>query len=111
MQTNWNNKAANSCCSLNPHCSENGMFGTEEMDEIIPAVEFAREKGINCIGPVAPVPYFQKQQAVFMILLLQCIMIRVISAKTYGFKIRSGKRQFGRWYKYNFRPADYSCFG
>ena len=64
---------------LNPHCSENGMFGTEEMDEIIPAVEFAREKGINCIGPVAPDTYFQKQQAVFMILLLQCIMIRVIS--------------------------------
>ncbi len=45
---------------LNPHCSENGMFGTEEMDEIIPAVEFAREKGINCIGPVAPDTVFSK---------------------------------------------------
>ena len=36
------------------------MFGTEEMDEIIPAVEFAREKGINCIGPVAPDTVFSK---------------------------------------------------
>jgi 4-hydroxythreonine-4-phosphate dehydrogenase len=27
---------------LNPHCGENGLFGREEIDEIIPAIEEAR---------------------------------------------------------------------
>ncbi len=37
---------------LNPHNGEHGLFGTEEMDEIIPAVEAARKDGVNVIGPV-----------------------------------------------------------
>ena len=39
---------------LNPHCGENGLFGTEEIDEIIPAIEAAKEKGIQAIGPIPP---------------------------------------------------------
>jgi 4-hydroxythreonine-4-phosphate dehydrogenase len=39
---------------LNPHCGENGLFGTEEIDEIIPAIEEAKAEGINAIGPVPP---------------------------------------------------------
>ncbi len=39
---------------LNPHCGENGLFGTEEIDEIIPAIEAAKAEGINAIGPVPP---------------------------------------------------------
>ena len=31
---------------LNPHCSENGLFGTEEKNEIIPAINEAKKKGI-----------------------------------------------------------------
>lgn len=40
---------------LNPHASESGMFGAEEADEIIPAIEKAREKfGIDVSGPYSP---------------------------------------------------------
>lgn len=36
---------------LNPHCGENGLFGREEIEEIIPAIKAAKERGINAIGP------------------------------------------------------------
>ncbi len=39
---------------LNPHASENGMFGTEEASEIVPAVEECRMRGINVSGPYSP---------------------------------------------------------
>lgn len=38
--------------ALNPHGGDDGLFGREEIDELIPAVEAAKEKGINCVGPV-----------------------------------------------------------
>ena len=37
--------------SLNPHCGDNGLLGTEEKDIIQPAIEAMREKGIQCFGP------------------------------------------------------------
>ncbi len=37
---------------LNPHSGENGLFGHEELDEIIPAVKHMQEKGYDVIGPV-----------------------------------------------------------
>lgn len=45
---------------LNPHCGENGMFGTEEKTEIEPAVAIAREKGIDAIGPLPPDTVFSQ---------------------------------------------------
>lgn len=45
---------------LNPHAGENGMFGTEEIDEIIPAVKSARELGIDASGPYPPDSIFSK---------------------------------------------------
>ncbi len=36
---------------LNPHCGENGLFGTEEGDAIAPAIEKARAEGIDVLGP------------------------------------------------------------
>jgi len=36
---------------LNPHAGENGKFGEEEIKEIIPAINEARNNGINVIGP------------------------------------------------------------
>ena len=45
---------------LNPHCSENGLFGWEEQNEIIPAIEEARALGINVIGPEPPDTVFVK---------------------------------------------------
>jgi len=38
--------------ALNPHAGENGLFGNEEIDFIIPAIKKARESGINAVGPV-----------------------------------------------------------
>ncbi len=39
---------------LNPHSGENGLFGMEEIEEIIPAIETARLEGIRVEGPVPP---------------------------------------------------------
>ncbi len=38
--------------ALNPHSGEGGLFGFEENVEIRPAVELAREEGINVEGPL-----------------------------------------------------------
>ena len=40
-------------CGLNPHSGENGIFGLEEVNEIIPAVEHSIKKGINITGPIS----------------------------------------------------------
>lgn len=45
---------------LNPHAGENGMFGREEIEEIIPAIEEARKEGIMAEGPVPPDTVFSK---------------------------------------------------
>jgi 4-hydroxythreonine-4-phosphate dehydrogenase len=41
-------------CGLNPHAGEHGLFGTEDKQFILPAVEACRARGIDCEGPVAP---------------------------------------------------------
>lgn len=45
---------------LNPHSGENGLFGREEIEEIIPAIERAKEEGILVEGPVPPDTVFSK---------------------------------------------------
>ena len=50
---------------LNPHCSEDGLFGTEEISEIIPAVQEAKQLGINVEGPIPPDTVFVKCKAGF----------------------------------------------
>lgn len=37
--------------ALNPHASDNGLIGREELDEIAPAIADARARGINATGP------------------------------------------------------------
>ena len=39
---------------LNPHASEDGKFGSEERDEIIPAIEACQNEGIDVTGPYSP---------------------------------------------------------
>jgi len=39
---------------LNPHAGEGGLFGREELDVLAPAVERARQAGVDVHGPVAP---------------------------------------------------------
>lgn len=38
--------------ALNPHGSDNGLFGDEEARELEPAVRQSQENGINVVGPV-----------------------------------------------------------
>lgn len=45
---------------LNPHCGENGMFGREEIEEILPAVLEAQREGLQAEGPVPPDSIFSK---------------------------------------------------
>lgn len=39
-------------CGLNPHAGEGGMFGSEEAEKIVPAIERARGEGMNVTGPL-----------------------------------------------------------
>ena len=42
-------------CGLNPHAGEHGLFGRHEEEEFVaPAVQRARRKGINAVGPLVP---------------------------------------------------------
>lgn len=45
---------------LNPHAGEAGMFGREEIEEIIPAVEALRTEGMDIIGPISPDTVFAR---------------------------------------------------
>jgi len=45
---------------LNPHAGESGMLGTEEKEEIAPAVEAAAGEGIAAEGPYPPDTIFHK---------------------------------------------------
>lgn len=43
---------------LNPHIGENGLYGTEDRDVIIPAVKEARDKGLLVFGPYSADGFF-----------------------------------------------------
>lgn len=45
---------------LNPHAGDSGLFGTEDDQEILPAVEEARKLGYDVEGPVPPDTMFAK---------------------------------------------------
>ena len=45
---------------LNPHSGEGGLFGDEEIKEIIPAIEEARQRGYDVTGPVPPDTVFYR---------------------------------------------------
>lgn len=49
--------------ALNPHAGEGGIFGREEIDIIQPAVERARQEGINVSGPFPADAVFPKAAA------------------------------------------------
>ncbi|MGB1749297.1 MAG: 4-hydroxythreonine-4-phosphate dehydrogenase PdxA [Dehalococcoidia bacterium] len=41
-------------CGVNPHSGDGGLFGMEESEEIVPAVEALRSEGIDAEGPISP---------------------------------------------------------
>ena len=47
---------------LNPHCGEGGMFGHEDDEEILPAVESAHHKGYDVEGPIPADTIFSKMK-------------------------------------------------
>lgn len=47
---------------LNPHAGEGGMFGQEEINEIIPAIEKAKNEGKHVEGPIPPDTVFSKMK-------------------------------------------------
>jgi 4-hydroxy-L-threonine phosphate dehydrogenase PdxA len=47
---------------LNPHCGEGGLFGTEDDQEVAPAVRAARERGIDVEGPLPADTVFPKMK-------------------------------------------------
>ncbi|PWU16083.1 MAG: 4-hydroxythreonine-4-phosphate dehydrogenase PdxA [Verrucomicrobia bacterium] len=40
-------------CGLNPHAGEGGALGDEEQTTVIPAVEAARSRGLDVVGPMS----------------------------------------------------------
>jgi 4-hydroxythreonine-4-phosphate dehydrogenase len=44
---------------LNPHSGEAGLFGSEDIEEITPAVEQKQQEGLNVTGPVPPDTVFR----------------------------------------------------
>jgi 4-hydroxythreonine-4-phosphate dehydrogenase len=46
--------------ALNPHCGEGGLFGREELEEIGPAIDDARDSGIDALGPAPADTIFSK---------------------------------------------------
>jgi len=40
-------------CGLNPHAGEGGKMGTEEQTTVTPAVENARKRGLDVVGPLS----------------------------------------------------------
>jgi 4-hydroxythreonine-4-phosphate dehydrogenase len=47
---------------LNPHCGEGGLFGTEDEEEVAPAVRAAKERGIDVEGPLPADTVFPKMR-------------------------------------------------
>jgi 4-hydroxythreonine-4-phosphate dehydrogenase len=45
---------------LNPHAGESGIFGREEIEEITPAVEWAKDQGFHTAGPISPDTVFMR---------------------------------------------------
>lgn len=45
---------------LNPHAGEGGLFGREEIESIAPAIEQARQEGLQVSGPHAPDTVFMR---------------------------------------------------
>lgn len=43
---------------LNPHCGEEGLFGEEEREEIIPAIQEVRSQGLEVEGPFPSDSFF-----------------------------------------------------
>ena len=80
---------------FNCHASENGLFGDEEGQAIIPAIQQAQSMGINAEGPIPPDTVFVKAIAgQFDIVVAMYHDQGHIPLKLYGFKVDPVTKQF-----------------
>ncbi len=80
---------------LNAHCSENGLFGNEEANAIIPAINQAQKEGIPVEGPIPPDTVFVKALAgVYDVVVAMYHDQGHIPLKLCGFKMDSQTGQF-----------------
>lgn len=56
----WGQAPRIAVAGLNPHAGEGGLFGDEELHIIAPAIEAARQEGIQAFGPFAPDTVFMR---------------------------------------------------
>lgn len=75
---------------LNPHCGENGMFGTEEIEEIQPAIDAALAEGIDIPekNPRRRIRCFPRRWAAGMTSWWLCITTRGTSPEGQGLCIQ-----------------------
>jgi 4-hydroxythreonine-4-phosphate dehydrogenase len=50
-------------CGLNPHAGDDGVLGSEEILHIAPAVQLARQQGIDAVGPISSEAAFRGAMA------------------------------------------------
>lgn len=80
---------------LNPHSGEHGLFGREEIEEIMPAIEQARAEGIDADGPIPPDTVFSKANGgLYDIVVAQYHDQGHIPLKVLGFRMN---RETSRW--------------
>lgn len=73
--------------ALNPHGSDGGLLGNEEAEEIAPAVQEARERGINVVGPIpADIVFHQAIHGRYDTVLCMYHDQGHIPVKVYGFE-------------------------
>ncbi|SEK18426.1 4-hydroxythreonine-4-phosphate dehydrogenase PdxA [Pacificibacter marinus] len=57
---------------INPHCGENGLFGTDDDTALRPAVAAAQAEGIDVVGPIsADTVYYRAYQGAFDLVIAQ----------------------------------------
>ncbi|MFP9137627.1 4-hydroxythreonine-4-phosphate dehydrogenase PdxA [Devosia sp. XGJD_8] len=57
---------------INPHCGESGLFGSEDDDQVVPAVAMAKAEGIDVVGPIsADTVYYRAYSGAFDLVVAQ----------------------------------------
>ncbi len=81
---------------LNPHAGESGLFGKEEIEEILPAVEKMKAAGIHITGPLPPDTVFARAYSgEFDGVVAMFHDQGHIALKLAGFKFRESAREIG----------------
>lgn len=71
---------------LNPHNGDGGLFGKEELLEVIPAIQAAQKQGINVVGPIGADSVFHQAKIGYYRAVISLYHDQGhIAAKTYDF--------------------------